>query len=94
MIKVNEYFEGKIKSLEAEFEGVRFTTGIFLPGDYNFETKEERHITVTLGSLSIRLPREEWKKVSKGETIIVPAGVKIDLRVDKTNSYICLYYDK
>ncbi len=90
-IKVNEYMEGKVKSLGAEFEGSRFTTGIMLPGQYNFKTDQEEQITVTLGFLNIRLPRENWKKVSQGETVIVPAGVEFGLRIDETASYICLY---
>jgi hypothetical protein len=91
LIKVNEYLGGKVKSLGAESEEGRFTAGVMLPGEYTFNTEQEEHITVTLGNLGIRLPRKEWKMVAKGETIVVPAGVGFDLRVDKTVSYICFY---
>lgn len=92
MIKMNEYFGEKIKSLESISKEGRFTTGIILPGEYNFDTIQEEHITVTLGDLDIRLsPREEWKKIQKGQTIAISAGVKFYLRADKVVAYLCLY---
>ena len=91
VIKVNEYMEGKVKSLGAEFKGERFTAGVMLSGQYRFNTEQEEHITVTVGELNIRLPRENWKKVSQGEMVIVPPGVGFDLRIDETLSYICFY---
>jgi uncharacterized protein YaiE (UPF0345 family) len=57
-IKVNEYMEGKVKSLGPELKGERFTAGVMQPGGYSFDTDQEEHITVTLGELNIRLPRE------------------------------------
>jgi len=92
VIKVNEYIEGKVKSLEAELKGERFTAGVMLPGQYRFTTDQEEHITVTLGELNIRLPREEWRKFSRGETVIVPPRVTFDLQIDEPVSYICLYH--
>jgi len=91
MIKVNEYLEGKVKSLGAEFEGEYFTTGIMLPGQYKFTAEKEERIVVTLGTLNIQLPGKEWKKVSKGEAAVVPPGVEFQLFVEKTVSYICFY---
>jgi uncharacterized protein YaiE (UPF0345 family) len=91
LIKVNEYMEGRVKSLGAELRGERFTAGVMLPGRYSFDTDQEEHITVTLGELNIRLPHEEWKKFSRGEAVIVPPGVSFDLRIDEPVSYICLY---
>ena len=91
MIKLNEYFDGKVKSLGAESSQGRFTAGIMVPGEYVFKTDQEEHITVTLGDLHIRLPQKEWEKISKGETLVVPAGISFDLRIDETASYICFY---
>ena len=92
IIKVNEYMEGKVKSLEAELKGDRFTAGVMLPGQYSFNTDHEEHITVTLGELKICLPRGDWEKFSRGETVIVPRGVTFDLRIDEPVSYVCLYH--
>jgi uncharacterized protein YaiE (UPF0345 family) len=90
-IKLNVYLEGKVKSLGAECEGQRFTAGVMLPGEYNFGTDQEETITVTIGNLKIKLPNSNWKKVAKGETVVIPAGVKFDLKMEKTCSYICFY---
>jgi uncharacterized protein YaiE (UPF0345 family) len=90
-IKVNIYLDGKVKSLGADFEGQRFTAGVMLPGEYNFGTDQEETITVTIGSLSIKLPNAGWKKVSKGETVVIPPKVKFDLKIERTCSYICFY---
>jgi uncharacterized protein YaiE (UPF0345 family) len=32
MIKVNEYLEGKVKSLGFELDGTQYTVGVMLPG--------------------------------------------------------------
>jgi len=91
MIKVNEYLDGKIKSLGAESEGEYFTSGIMLPGEYEFTTEKEEHIVVTLGVLNIRWANLDWKEVSKGETVIVPRNMKFQLKIEETVAYICYY---
>ncbi len=37
MIKVNEYFEGKVKSLGNELKGRPFSVGIIKPGEYTLQ---------------------------------------------------------
>ncbi len=91
MIKLNEYFNGNIKSLGARIEGQEFTAGIVLPGSYTLPTEKNEHLTVTIGQLEVRLPNSDWQKVKKGETIIVPAKTEFQLKTDKTSSYVCLY---
>jgi len=91
MIKVNEYFDGDVKSLRAESEGQEFTVGVVLPGNYNFSTGKNEHITVTLGQLEVKLPGTDWQKVNPGETIMMPAKVGFQLRTGLTSSYLCLY---
>lgn len=91
MIKVNEYFNGFLKSLETNIDGKRFTVGIFLPGHYPVSTELEEHVTVTIGSLEVQLPGEEWKTLQKGESIVLPPKSSVRFRVQKPVSYICLY---
>jgi hypothetical protein len=91
MIKVNEYFDGDVKSLRAESEGQEFTVGIVSPGIYNFSTEKNEHITVTLGQLEVKLPGTDWQKVNLGETIMIPAKMGFQLRADLTSSYLCMY---
>ena len=91
MITVNEYLEGKVKSLGFELEGTRYTAGVLMPGEYSFDTEEQEHITVTVGAFEIRPPGANWKTATTGDTIVIPANSAFDLRVTKPASYICLY---
>jgi len=90
MIKVNEYFEGKIKSLGFEYEGISYSTGVFLPGDYSVPTEKEEHVTVTVGAFDMRLPDEDWKTVKAGDTVVIPTNITFDLKTTKPVSYVCI----
>ena len=91
MIKVNEYLEGKVKSLGFELDGTQYTVGVMLPGEYSFDTEKEEHITVTIGGFEIRPPGANWKKAKTGDTVVIPANSKFDLKVKKPASYTCMY---
>jgi uncharacterized protein YaiE (UPF0345 family) len=91
MITVNEYFEGKVKSLGFEFDNSPYTAGVMLPGDYLFSTEKEEHITVTVGGFKICPPGADWKAVNMGDTIVIPPNSTFDVKVEQPASYICLY---
>jgi uncharacterized protein YaiE (UPF0345 family) len=91
MIKVNEYLEGKVKSLGFESDGTRYTAGVFLPGEYTFNTEQEEHVTVTVGRLEIQLPGRKWETVKIGETVVIPPSSSFNLKVTQPVSYICRY---
>jgi len=91
MIKVNEYFNGSLKSLESSIDGKRFTVGIFLPGHYPVTTGAEEHVTVTVGSIEVQVPGEECKTLQRGETIVLPPKSDVRFLVRKPASYICFY---
>lgn len=91
MIKVNEYFDGNVKSLGAEIGGKRFTAGVMLRGEYTFSTQSEEHLTVTVGSAEVQLPGEDWKTVREGETVVAPPNIDFKFRVPNVVSYVCFY---
>jgi uncharacterized protein YaiE (UPF0345 family) len=91
MIKVNEYLEGNVKSLGFELDGVPYTAGVFLPGEYTFNTEKEEHVTVTVGRFEIRLPKQEWRLVKVGDTVVIPGSSSFNLKVAKPTSYVCMY---
>ncbi len=91
MIKVNEYFNGNVKSLGFERESAAFTAGVVLPGAYTFDTQTEELITITVGEIEVQPPGSEWRIVKTGETITIPANSNFDLRVTQPASYICKY---
>ena len=78
MIKVNEYLEGKVKSLGFELDGTQYTVGVMLPGEYSFTIEKEEHITVTIGGFEIRSPGANWKKAKAGETVMIPTNSTFD----------------
>ena len=91
IITVNEYFHGRAKSLGFTKEDAEYTAGIIMPGQYTFNTEKEELITVTLGPIDFFLPGGDWQTCLTGETIVIPANVKFDIKADSAGSYICMY---
>jgi uncharacterized protein YaiE (UPF0345 family) len=91
MINVNEYFEGRIKSLGFELKGTPYTAGVVLPGEYTIETEREERITVTVGEFEVRPPGSDWKTLGMGDTIVIPSNTSFELKLKEPASYICMY---
>ena len=91
MITVNAYFEGNVKSLGFEREGVPYTAGVLLPGEYTFDTEREEQLTVTVGEFDVCPPGKGWQRVKVGDTLAIPPKSSFDLKVRKPASYICVY---
>lgn len=92
MLKVNEYFDGKVKSIALEnAEGVS-TVGVISEGEYEFGTGTVEYMTVVSGALDVLLPgSSEWKLFGKGETFIVDKGLKFKVKAQEPTAYYCLY---
>ena len=91
MIKVNDYFEGNVKSLGFERREAAYTAGVVLPGTYTFETEKEEHITITVGEIEAQPPGSEWRIVKTGDTVTIPANSSFDLKVKEPASSICKF---
>jgi uncharacterized protein YaiE (UPF0345 family) len=92
MFKVNEYFDGKVTSISFNTEEGPATVGVMAPGEYEFSTSTVEYMTVTSGCLTVKLPASiEWKEYSKGETFIVAANEKFQLKVKTDTAYLCRY---
>ena len=92
MFKVNEYFDGKVKSLAFQSDKGPATIGIMAKGEYEFGTSSREYMTVTSGQLTVQLPGEnDWKTYKNGDTFIVEANEKFKLKVDTDSSYLCVY---
>lgn len=92
MFNVNEYFDGKVKSLGFENgEGV-VTVGVMATGEYEFGTSMVEYMTVISGKMNVLLPGDtEWKPFLESETFIVDKDQKFRVKVDESTSYKCLY---
>ena len=92
MFKVNEYFDGKVKSIAFENADGRATVGVMAPGEYEFGTSTIEYMTVISGALEIQLPGEsKWKTYKPFETFVVQKDAKFKVKVAQDSSYRCLY---
>jgi len=92
MFKVNEYFEGKVKSFSFQTAEGPATIGVMAAGEYGFGTSSVEYMTVTSGVLYLLLPGEtSWKEFKAFETFIVEANTKFKVKAHSDVSYLCLY---
>ena len=92
MIKVNEYFNGTVKSLGLATAQGPATVGVMVKGDYEFGTSSEEIMKVVAGQLTVQLPGStEWKDYLDGQSFVVAANQKFKLKVPVDTAYICWY---
>ncbi len=92
MFRTNEYFEGKVKSIAFNTAEGPATIGVMAAGEYEFGTSTVEYMTVTSGSMTVRLPGEpDWKTYKPFDTFVVAKDKKFSLRVPSDVSYLCLY---
>jgi len=92
MIKVNEYFDGNVKSLAFQTAGGPATIGVMAPGEYEFGTSTVEVMTVISSRLTVRLPgSDKWKDYKAGQSFRVDANKKFQPKVAEDTAYLCLY---
>jgi uncharacterized protein YaiE (UPF0345 family) len=92
MLKINEYFDGKVKSLAFQAPEGPATVGVMAPGEYEFGTSTVEIMTVISGKLTVKLPgSEKWKDYKAGKSFRVEANQKFQLKVAAEAAYLCLY---
>ncbi len=92
MLKVNEYFEGNVKSIAFEGGDLPATVGVMAPGEYSFGTSQREYVTVISGELVVKLPgADDWQAFGDGETFTVEADQRFDLKVAQDTAYLCKY---
>jgi uncharacterized protein YaiE (UPF0345 family) len=92
MFKVNEYFDGTVKSIAFEAPEGPATIGVMAPGEYEFGTAQREIMHVVSGALNAKLPgSDEWQDFNAGSRFEVPANSKFQLRVGVETAYLCEY---
>ena len=92
MLKVNEYFEGKVKSIAFQTPECPATAGVMVPGEYEFGTSSVEYVTVVSGVMTVKLPGEkEFRDYKPFDTFIVPKDSKFQLKIAADAAYVCLY---
>jgi len=92
MFKVNEYFDGKVKSIAFQGEQLPATVGVMAPGEYEFGTSQREVMTVISGALTVKLPgAADWQTFRAGSHFEVAANQKFQLQVAVDTAYLCTY---
>ena len=92
MLKVNEYFDGSVKSIGFQTKTLPATVGVMIPGEYEFGTSQKETITVVSGVLTVKLPgAAEWKTFMQNQSFVVDADQKFQLKVEIDTAYLCTY---
>ncbi|WP_430459661.1 pyrimidine/purine nucleoside phosphorylase [Thalassolituus sp. LLYu03] len=92
MLKVNEYFDGKVKSIALQTATLPATVGVMEPGEYEFGTSQKEVMTIISGAMDVLLPGDtEWKTIAQGESFEIAANVKFGVRMAGQTAYFCTY---
>jgi uncharacterized protein YaiE (UPF0345 family) len=92
MFKVNEYFDGKVKSIAFTSPEGPATVGVMAVGEYEFGTASVEIMSVISGAMEVKLPgAESWKTIKADESFEVAANVKFGVRMQVETAYLCLY---
>ena len=92
MFKVNEYFDGTVKSIAFGMAEGPATIGVMAPGEYEFGTSQLEVMHVGAGARTVKLPgTEKWETFAAGSKFTVPADSKFQLQVATETAYLCEY---
>ncbi|RAJ36903.1 hypothetical protein K353_04732 [Kitasatospora sp. SolWspMP-SS2h] len=92
MLKVNEYFDGTVKSVAFTSADGPATVGVMAPGEYEFGTAAPEVMHVVSGALTVKLPgSDDWRTFSAGEHFSVPGDSTFHLQVSIDTAYLCEY---
>lgn len=92
MLETNEYFEGNVKSIGFQTSTLPATVGVMEAGEYEFGTSQKETMTVVSGALTVMLPdASDWQTFNQGDSFIVAANEKFQLKVDVATAYLCTY---
>ncbi|ANI29492.1 hypothetical protein PL78_06515 [Yersinia entomophaga] len=93
MLKFNEYFTGKVKSIGYDSSSIgRASVGVMEEGEYTFSTAQPEEMTVITGALKVLIPGSpDWQVFMPGETFYIPGQSEFNLQVAEASAYLCKY---
>ncbi|TLS67001.1 pyrimidine/purine nucleoside phosphorylase [Mariprofundus erugo] len=92
MFKTNEYFDGKVKSIAFETADGPATVGVMAEGEYEFGTSTKEIMSVTSGTLEVKLPgSDSWVVYAAGSEFVVEKDQRFGVRSIGQSAYLCLY---
>ena len=91
-MKVNEYFDGNVKSIGFENNEGKATAGVMAVGEYEFSTSEKELMKVVSGELLVKLPgSDSFEPFPAGTEFTVAANEKFQLQVKQQTAYLGFY---
>ena len=94
MLKVNEYFEGKVKSIAFQTDALPATVGVMQAGEYTFSTSQNELMNIVSGEMEVKLPGDDkWQSFRDGQSFEVAKDSTFDLIVKIDTAYLCKYWD-
>lgn len=93
MLNVNEYFDGKVKSISFQTDTLPATVGVMAIGEYQFSTTNKETMIVVSGELTAQLPGEPtWQTFTDGQSFEIEANASFNVRVVIDTAYLCKYW--
>ncbi len=92
MIVVNEYFEGKVKSIGFDNSEGKVSTGVMDIGEYVFSTEQQELMQVISGALQIKqVGQTSYTEYKSGTEFEVAANSEFAVIVKEPTAYLCFY---
>ena len=92
MLEVNEYFDGKVKSIALENSDGVSTVGVISVGEYEFGTTTKEYMNIISGTMDVLLPESKtWKMYKAGDTFKVDKNKKFKVKATEPVAYLCKY---
>ncbi len=92
MFKVNEYFDGKVKSISFTSARGATTTGVMAAGEYEFNTGKPEIMVITSGAADVQQKGETtWTRYGAGGSFEVPGNSSFRIRLASDTTYLCYF---
>lgn len=93
MLKVNEYFGGKVKSISFKTATLPATVGVIVAGEYEFSTGSKETMLVISGELAVQYPGETtWQSFAEGQAFEVEGNSSFKVRAKADTAYLCKFW--
>jgi len=92
MLKSNEYFDGKVKSIAIETKQGPATVGVMEIGEYEFSTTSKEIMVVISGKMKVKFPgKEKYKTIMKDKSFQVYENSTFQVIIEEETAYMCYY---
>jgi len=90
--KANVYFGGNVSSRTIRLLTVLQNTGLYVAGEYTFNTADKELMEIIDGDLDVLLPgTDQWQRVTGGESFDVPANSAFTVKISTPTDYCCSF---